>query len=161
MPPAPIVLVALVLLFGCGPGLSVSLPNDHTLMDDSICVTIVSEHHDGARVKHTISSLDTDGPYVFGKIADPDSQLFMEYFVLDTTTSHAEYYPSREPWTEFLHAVGVTEIHLRGPSAFFNYPDQLWWRVVLLAIALPIITVPPLLIRRAKRRSLEARRLPY
>lgn len=131
-------LLLLLALFGCGADLSVSLPNDHLLVvANTNDVAIVSRREFGVVVKHSVGRLDTDGDYVFGEIVDPDTRLFTEYFVLDTRTSGAAYYPGQAAWEAALAAAGVSEIDLRayrvlqrpGPRAGANrtrggHPDR-------------------------------------
>jgi hypothetical protein len=132
-------LLLLLALFGCGADLSVSLPNDHLLVvANTNDVAIVSRREFGVVVKHSVGRLDTDGDYVFGEIVDPDTRLFTEYFVLDTRTSGAAYYPGQAAWEAALAEAGVSEIDLRGPSAFFNVRDHMWWRFALVVCAVLI-----------------------
>ena len=144
------------VLLGCGANLSIELPNDHILaVANSNDVTIVSKHQFGNVVKASVGDLDTEGDFVFGEIVEPDTQLLNEYFVLDTATSSTEYYATKTEWEAALAQLGIAEVELRGPSAYFNWHDQIWWRIVLFVMAVLAITIPVWLIRRARKKELE------
>ena len=150
-----LILIA-YLLIGCGANLSMELPNDHTLaVSHSNSVGIISDITFGQVVAKTIDSLNTEGDYVFGIRLDPETLYFADYFILDTTKSSTEYYAAKIEWEAALAQLGITDVELRGPSAFFNWHDQIWWRVSLLVMAVFAIVIPTWLIRRARTKELE------
>lgn len=127
------ILIAGYILLGCGASLTIPLPNDHAvIVANSSDISIVAAN-DEMVVKWSIGELSHSGDIVYGTIMDPDTRLFQEYFVLDTRTSMVEYYPDQRSWSSALSAVGISDLRLRRPSAFYNSNIQVLWRALLWA----------------------------
>lgn len=148
-----LIIIAIVLL-GCGPYVDVDLPNDHSLVViDSTTAVINSDALSTVAVDASVDLLDTDGQYVFGVRRDRDTSDLIGFFILDTENGATTYIKSREAWEAELAALAISDIELRRPTAFFNFPDQVWWRFALIALFVFLVVIPLWLWRRSKENA--------
>lgn len=131
-------LVVGYFLLGCGADLSLQLPNDHFIVVANSRDVVITSATGGTRTKLSVGELADTGNFVYGTIVNPEPWRFQEYFVLDTSTSKVDYYPNKQEWATALNAVGVTNLELRGPSAFYSMKNPIWW---CAAIAVAFVAI--------------------
>jgi hypothetical protein len=156
-----ICIIAGYMLLGCGADLTLELPNDHRVVVMNSNDVAICSSDGGAVTKLSVGKLADTGDYVYGTIVDPDSQSFREYFMLDTRTSDVRYFQTKPEWAAALGEIGITNLELRDPSAFYNMTREIWWRVVLLAALVIAVAVPVPIWwwRRSIRQDYELRRI--
>jgi hypothetical protein len=148
-------VVAGYFLLGCGANLTIKLPNGHYVVVANANDVAINSASGDTVTKWSVGKLSHEGDYVFGTIVDPDTQSLQEYFVLDTRAGVTSYYPNEPAWAAALSTVSITNRDLRGPSAFYNMADQVWWRVAILMLILLAVSVPIWLWRRSSKNSAE------
>lgn len=150
-------LVAGCFLLGCGADFTIQLPNDHYVVVANSNDVAINSATGETLTKWSVGKLADTGDFVYGTIVNPDTQLFQEYFVLDTGTSEVNYYSDKEEWATVLNAVGVTSLELRGLSAFYNLKDQIWWRAALVAVFIVLVALPAWIWHRSIKKARELR----
>lgn len=112
-----------LLAAGCGANFEIPLVNgfEVLVMNSRDVLIAPPDNSPGVGVRPTVDELNYRGNYVFGTVVDPDTQVFEDYFLLDTTVGRALYFDNKTEWADALARVGLNRspVLLR-PTAFFH-----------------------------------------